>query len=121
MKQTNEISWWQWGTVCLVGVAAIASSELMRFSPKWEDGAVLTTTVFTTVIVLSKRLWSHLSFWAVLVGLPVIHLIVANVILSNISNGRIGIPAIPFITIAYAEAPILMVILFKIVSREGAK
>lgn len=115
MKTTSGVSFWQWAVVFGAMAAAIGITEKIGVSQKWQDVAVFTTILFSTVALMLKRFWRFGSFWVWLFLLLAVHLSVLEMVLKSIQIGRFGIPGLVMTAITFMEAIVMAALIPKFV------
>src|SRR4029077_15653460 len=78
--------------LCGTTAAAVVATEFMRLSQTWEDAAVYTTMLFSTVILVLRPAWSRVQFWRNLLPIFGLHTLFLIVVVQAFPLGRFGIP-----------------------------
>ena len=97
---------------------AIGVSEMMQFSPLFEDFVVFTVLVFAVVVAVFMPAWRHTAFWkylALVFAGHVIAVLFAFAVLRELppSQFRFGIPKLLLIPVALAETVVVSGMLWK--------
>ena len=62
-----------WAIIIVLGVAAVAISEGVGLSQKWEEGIGYTVVLFTVLVTVLRPAWGRPRFWRNLALLFTLH------------------------------------------------
>jgi len=103
-----------WEKITLVGlaVAAIAITELMGVSQKWQDAVFYTVVVFAVATMALRPAWGRTVFWRTLILVFLLHVLVLIPIVPALPIGSIGIPKLPLVLTGLIETLLIVVVLW---------
>lgn len=104
---------WEWITLFGVAVVAIASTEVIGLSQKWEDVVVFTVVLFAVVLLVLRQFWRNPAFWRNLLPLFALHITAFVVLAQTLPLGRFGFPKLPLILGGMAEGVLILAVLWK--------
>src|SRR5437588_12054727 len=103
MSARKDFTASEWGILFGVAAAAIAVTESIGMSQKWEDAIVFTTVLFTTITVVLRKLWGNRTFWRNLFLLLALHTFIVSIAVQSSTAGSTGFPKLLLILLAMCE------------------
>jgi len=103
------------GWIAVFGLAAlaVATTEFLGITQKWENGIVYTVIVFTAVIIPLRPAWGRRAFWQNLVVIFLLHVLALVVIEQSLPPGSRGPHGLPLTAVGMAEAVLIGSVLWK--------
>ncbi len=109
----KKLSIGEWVVVVGLGALAVATTEFIGISQKWENAIVYTVIVFTAVIIPLRPAWGRRAFWQNLVPVFLLHVLAIVVIEQSLPPGSEGPHGLPLTGAGMAEAVLVGSVLWK--------
>ena len=103
----------EWGIAFGVVALAVAATEFVGVSQKWEHAIVYTVLVFTAVIIALRPAWGRRALWQNLVFVFLLHVLAVVVIEQSLPPGSEGPHGLPLTAAGMAEGVIIASVLWK--------
>jgi|SRR5450631_2641090 len=114
-KKTYTI--WEWLTIFGATAAAVAITEFVGLSQKWEDATVYTAMLFAVVVTALRPAWGRPVFWRSLLLVFVAHVIALIVVIQALPWGRFGIPKLMLLPAGVIEGLLIAAVVWKRTTR----
>src|SRR6266851_9357254 len=85
----------EWVVMFGLAALAVAVTEFVGVSQKWENAIVYTVLVFTVVIMALRPAWGRRTFWRNLVPIFLLHVLAIVVIEQSLPPGSKGPHGLP--------------------------
>jgi hypothetical protein len=109
----KKLSIREWVVIFSVAALAVAITEFVGVSQKWENATVYTVIVFTAVIIALRPAWGRRAFWQNLVPIFLLHVLAVVVIEECLPPGSNGPHGLPLTAAGMAEGVLIASVLWK--------
>ncbi len=109
----KEFAVWEWAILFGVTAAAIATTDVVGLSQRWEDAVVYTVALFAIVIMALRAAWRRPGFWQNLLLVFALHVVGIAVLISVLPLGTFGVPKIFWSISLIVEALLVGSVLWK--------
>ena len=103
----------EWALMAGLAAMAVAISEFVGVSQKWENAIVYTVIVFAVVVMALRPAWGRRAFWQNLVLVFLLHLLAIAVIEQSLPPGNEGPHGLPLTGAGMAESLLIGGVLWK--------
>lgn len=103
----------EWVVAFGIVALAVAATEFIGVSQKWEHAVVYTALVFTAVIIALRPAWGRRAFWQNLVLVFLLHVLAIAVIGQSLPPGSPGPHGLPLTGAGMAESVLVAGLLWK--------
>ena len=103
----------EWVVIFGLVALAVAVTEFVDVSQKWENAFVYTVLLFTVVIIVLRPAWGRRAFWRNLVPIFLLHVLGVTVIEQSLPLGSEGPHGLPLTGAVMAEGVIIVSVLWK--------
>ncbi len=109
----KDFKLWEWVVLFGLAVLAIAVTEIVGLSQKWQDVVVFTIVLFAVVLLVLRQFWRKPALWRNLLPLFVLHVTAFVILAQSLPLGRFGFPKLPLILGGMAEGILIIAVLWK--------
>jgi hypothetical protein len=103
----------EWVVVFGAVALAVAITEFVGVSQKWEHAIVFTVLVFTAVVIALRPAWGRRAFWPNLIAIFFLHCIAIVVVEQSLPPTSAGPRGLPLVAVGMAEAVLIASVLWK--------
>jgi len=97
--------------IAAVGIA-VAISEFLGISVKWENAITCTVLLFVVVLISTRPVWGRGTFWQDLTALFLFHCIILGGIEQSLPATNLGPRGLPMVGATTAEVILIVVVLW---------
>jgi len=102
----------EWIAVIVAVGIAVAVSEFLGISVKWENAITFTVLLYAVVLISTRPVWSRGTFWQDLVALFLFHCMILAGIEESLPATSLGPRGLPMVGATTAEGILLVVVLW---------
>jgi hypothetical protein len=109
----KDFTAWEWIVLFGLAAVAIAITERIGLSQKWEDVIVFTVLLFSVLLVTLRQLWNNPGFWRNLLLAFAAHVFAVAVLVRVLPAWRFGFPKLVLIVVGMLEGLLLLGVLWR--------
>jgi hypothetical protein len=109
----KKLSIREWVVIFGLVALAVAVSEFVGVSQKWENAIVYTVLVFTAVVIALRPAWGRRAFWTSLMAVFLLHCIAIAVVEQSLPPTSAGPHGLPLVAVGMAEGILVAGVLWK--------
>jgi hypothetical protein len=113
-KDTDkDFTVWEWMVLFVLAAVAIAITERIGLSQKWEDVIVFTVVLFSVLLMTLRQLWNNPAFWRNLALVFAAHVFAVAILVPVLPTGRFGFPKLVLIVVGMLEGLLILGVLWR--------